>query len=71
MQGIANLGLQAPKWPESVEGTYLRIDIPLIVPLLLKWMEGQQTGKALTLRPPPGHSESDGNKRRIMHLLNF
>lgn len=44
LQGVANLELRAPDWPESVEGTYLRIDIPLIVPLLLKWMETQETG---------------------------
>lgn len=47
MQDVANLGLRAPDWPESVEGTYLRIDIPLIVPVLLKWLEGQETGKLL------------------------
>ena len=49
MQNVANLGLRAPDWPETVEGTYLRIDIPLIVPVLLDWLESQQTGKL------PGH----------------
>lgn len=48
MQEVANLGLRAPDWPETVEGTYLRIDIPLIVPVLSNWLEGQQTGRLLS-----------------------
>ena len=48
-----DVGLRAPDWPEEVEGTYLRMDVPLIVPALLQWLEGQQAGGASTPTPPP------------------
>ncbi len=45
------MGLRAADWPEEVEGTYLRMDVPHIVPHLLNWLEGQKPGTS-----PPLHA---------------
>ena len=44
LQAVAALGLRAADWPEEVEGTYMRMDVPHIVPDLLTWLEGQKPG---------------------------
>ena len=44
MQAVANAGLRAADWPEEVEGTYLRMDIPGIVPRLLQQLEQHKPG---------------------------
>ena len=49
MQDVTKVGLRPPDWPETVEGTYLRIDIPVIVPVLLRWLERRHPGEL------PGH----------------
>ena len=36
MQAAADAGLRKPHWPAQVEGTYLRMDIPAILPRLLQ-----------------------------------
>lgn len=46
LQAVAALGLRAADWPEEVEGTYMRMDVPHIVPNLLTWLEGQKPGVA-------------------------
>ena len=53
VQAAVDLGLRASDWPEEVEGTYLRMDVPLIVPALLQWLEGQQAGRHVPSSPPP------------------
>lgn len=39
VQAVADAGLRSRDWPEEVEGTYLRMDIPAIVPHLLQQLE--------------------------------
>ena len=38
-------GLRDQHWLTDVEGTYMRLDIPLIVPQLLKQLEDRKLGK--------------------------
>ena len=38
------MGLRPPEWPQEVEGTFLRMDVPHIVPHLLTWLESQRPG---------------------------
>lgn len=49
LQAVAKTGLRPAEWPEEVEGTYLRMDVPHIVPHLLKWLEGQKPGAVCAL----------------------
>ncbi|KAL0017739.1 hypothetical protein WJX77_009495 [Trebouxia sp. C0004] len=44
LQAVAEAGLRGADWPEEVEGTYLRMDVPHIVPHLLSWLEQQKPG---------------------------
>jgi hypothetical protein len=44
MQALAEAGLRGADWPEEVEGTYLRMDVPHVVPHLLSWLEQQKPG---------------------------
>ena len=44
MQAVAQAGLRDPGWPEEVEGTYLRMDIPGIVPHLLQQLDQHRPG---------------------------
>ena len=48
MQAVVEAGLRGADWPEEVEGTYLRMDVPHIVPHLLSWLEQQKPG---TVKP--------------------
>ena len=44
MQAAAEAGSRAPDWPGQVEGTYLRMDIPGIVPHLLQQLDQHRPG---------------------------
>lgn len=45
LQDVVNRGLRDQKWYEDVEGTYMRLDIPLIMPHLLKQLEERKQGE--------------------------
>ena len=45
VQAVADRGLRDAKWVEDVEGTYMRLDIPLIMPHLLDQLEERQLGE--------------------------
>ncbi len=45
MQAVVEAGLRGADWPEEVEGTYLRMDVPHVVPHLLSWLEQQKPGR--------------------------
>ena len=47
VQAVADRGLRDAKWVEDVEGTYMRLDIPLIMPHLLEQLEERQLGEQL------------------------
>ena len=69
MQEVPKLGLRPPDWPEFVEGTYLRIDIPLIVPFLLDWLEGQQTGELPSHYP--SQEQVGDNTEQHLHACQY
>ncbi len=45
LQNVVDQGLRDQKWYEAVEGTYMRLDIPLIMPHLLKQLEERKQGE--------------------------
>ena len=45
MQRLADRGIKEEKWVRDVEGVYMRLDIPLIMPHLLKQLEDRKQGK--------------------------
>ena len=45
LQRVVNKGVRDQQWFTDVEGTYMRLDIPLIVPQLLKQLEDRKLGK--------------------------
>ncbi len=47
MQDVADRGLRTQKWVTDVEGTYMRLDIPLIMPHLLDQLEDRKLGMQL------------------------
>lgn len=49
LQDVVNRGLRDQKWYEDVDGTYMRLDIPLIMPHLLKQLEDRKQGEHLLL----------------------
>ncbi len=49
LQNVVDRGLRDQKWYDDVEGTYMRLDIPLIMPHLLKQLEERKQGELLLL----------------------
>ena len=47
MQRIVDKGLRDDKWHRDVEGTYMRLDIPQIMPHLLSQLEERRQGWSL------------------------
>ena len=47
MQRVVDKGVRDAKWLRDVEGTYMRLDIPHIMPHLLKQLEERKQGKLL------------------------
>lgn len=45
LQNVVDQGLRDQKWYEAVDGTYMRLDIPLIMPHLLKQLEERKQGE--------------------------
>jgi len=45
LQNVVDRGLRDQKWYEAVDGTYMRLDIPLIMPHLLKQLEERKQGE--------------------------
>lgn len=43
-QAVADKGLREPDWPLEMEGIYMRLDIPKIVPHLMKQLEDHKPG---------------------------
>lgn len=44
MQAVADKGLRDKDWPLEMEGIYMRLDIPLIVPHLMRQLEDHIPG---------------------------
>ena len=47
MQRVVDKGVRDSKWLQDVEGTYMRLDIPIIMPHLLKQLEEHKPGRLL------------------------
>lgn len=47
MQRVVDKGVRDAKWLQDVEGTYMRLDIPRIVPHLLEQLEERKEGQLL------------------------
>ncbi len=45
LQNVVDRGLRDQKWYDDVEGTYMRLDIPLIMPHLLNQLEERKQGE--------------------------
>lgn len=47
MQRVVEKGARDAKWLKDVEGTYMRLDIPHIMPHLLEQLEERKQGQPL------------------------
>ena len=45
MQRVVDKGVREQKWLQDVEGTYMRLDIPHIMPHLLNQLEERKQGR--------------------------
>lgn len=47
VQRVVDKGVRDAKWIKAVEGTYMRLDIPHIMPHLMKQLEERKKGQLL------------------------